>query len=87
MNKLVPAAAVAAGLPKSSIEALLTAFPLGAEALAKVPGATKAVLAAATAAFDQSYITGIRYVISLITNPYLSVGSSHSSDRPSTWLF
>ena len=62
MKKLVPAAALAAGLPLTSIESLLVALPLGKAALAKVPGLTEKVLAAALAAFQQSYVVALRYV-------------------------
>lgn len=58
--KLVPPAVIDAGLPKSSVEALMSALPLGASALAKVPGANNDVIAAAFAAFQQSYVVGLR---------------------------
>lgn len=58
--KLVPVAAEAAGLPSSSVPALLAALPLGAEALAKVPGITTDIMVAAGAAFRQSYVVGLR---------------------------
>lgn len=57
---LVPAAAIAAGLPASSAPALLQALPLGAAALAKVPGITTQIIVAAGAAFQQSYVVGLR---------------------------
>ena len=63
VKELVPAAVIAAGLPSSSVEALMTALPLGAAALLKVPGMTEKVLGAAFAAFQQSYVVALRYVI------------------------
>jgi hypothetical protein len=58
--RLVPAAAEAAGLPAGSSAALLAALPLGATALAKVPGVTTEIIAAAGAAFQQSYVVALR---------------------------
>jgi MFS family permease len=58
--KLVPAAAEAAGLPASSAMALLEALPLGAAALAKVPGVTLKIIEAAGAAYQQAYVVGLR---------------------------
>lgn len=58
--ELVPPAATAAGLPEGSVSALLAALPLGAAALEQVPGITKEVIAAAGAAFQQSYVVGLR---------------------------
>ncbi|KAF1943765.1 MFS general substrate transporter [Clathrospora elynae] len=58
--ELVPTAALAAGLPSSSIPALLAALPLGATALAKVPGITTNIILAAGAAFQQAYVVGLR---------------------------
>ncbi|KAF2646137.1 MFS general substrate transporter [Massarina eburnea CBS 473.64] len=58
--RLVPAAAVSAGLPPSSASELLAALPLGAEALARVPGITSSIIAAAGAAFRKSYVVGLR---------------------------
>ncbi|KAH6898208.1 fungal trichothecene efflux pump [Thelonectria olida] len=60
MVKLVPAAAIGAGLPESSIEQLLAALPLGSAALEKVPGITTEIIVAAAAAFQQSYVVGLR---------------------------
>jgi hypothetical protein len=59
-SRLVPAAAIAAGLSPSSAPALLAALPLGATALAKVPGFTPEIGAVAGAAFQQSYVVGLR---------------------------
>lgn len=58
--RLVPAAAVAAGLPEDSTPALLAALSLGASAIAQVPGITNEITAAAGAAFQQSYVVGLR---------------------------
>ncbi|KAF2816333.1 MFS general substrate transporter [Mytilinidion resinicola] len=58
--KLVPAAAIAAGLPAASASALLAAIPLGSAAIAKVPGITTEIAVAAGAAFQQSYAVGLR---------------------------
>lgn len=60
MKNLVPPAAIAAGLPSGSVDALLTALPLGAAALSKVPGITTKVLDAALGAFQESYVVGLR---------------------------
>jgi hypothetical protein len=57
---LVPVAAEAAGLDPSASAALLAALPLGAAALAKVPGITTDIIAAAAAAFQQSYVVALR---------------------------
>ena len=64
LKELVPAAAITAGLPAASVEELLIALPLGAAALQKVPGITERVLGAALAAFQQSFMVALRYVIS-----------------------
>lgn len=58
--RLVPAAAIAAGLPAASAPALLAALPVGAAAIAQVPGITNEIAAAAGAAFQQSYVVGLR---------------------------
>ena len=58
--RLVPAAAIAAGLPSESAATLLAALPMGASALAEVPGITNEIIAAAGAAFQQSYFIGLR---------------------------
>lgn len=58
----VPAAAIAAGLPASSVPALLAALPLGAAALEKVPGISTAILEAAGAAYVQAYVVGLRTI-------------------------
>ncbi|OQU95233.1 hypothetical protein CLAIMM_01469 [Cladophialophora immunda] len=60
MKDLVPPAATAAGLPSTSVEALLSALPLGATALSAVPGISEEILAAALAAFQQSYVVALR---------------------------
>ena len=58
--RIIPAAATAAGLPESSVGALLAALPLGSAALKEVPGITADVIAAASEAFKQSYVVGLR---------------------------
>ncbi|KAG7133981.1 Trichothecene efflux pump TRI12 like protein [Verticillium longisporum] len=58
--RIVPAAATAAGLPESSVAALMAALPLGSAALAQVPGISPDIMAAAGAAFQQSYVVGLR---------------------------
>lgn len=58
--KLVPPAAIGAGLPEDSVAALLAALPLGSAALAEVPGISMEIIAAAGAAFKQSYVVGLR---------------------------
>ncbi|KAM5351110.1 hypothetical protein ACJ41O_003833 [Fusarium nematophilum] len=60
MLKLVPPAAISAGLPESSVEQLLAALPLGSAALEQVPGITAEIIAAAAKAFQQSYVVGLR---------------------------
>lgn len=60
MAKLVPPAAIGAGLPESSVQQLLTALPLGSAALQQVPGITTGIIVAAAAAFQQSYVVGLR---------------------------
>ncbi|KAK5108618.1 hypothetical protein LTR62_008109 [Meristemomyces frigidus] len=56
---VLPAAESAGATPEQAI-AILTALPLGAEALAKVSGATTEKIEAAAAAFQQCYIIGLR---------------------------
>jgi hypothetical protein len=58
--KLIPAAAIAAGLPESSVAALFGALPLGSAALAKVPGITTGIMVAAGGAVQQSYVVALR---------------------------
>ncbi|KAF7556790.1 hypothetical protein G7Z17_g1149 [Cylindrodendrum hubeiense] len=60
MLKLVPAAAIKAGLSEDSVEQLLAALPLGSAALQAVPGITADIMVAAGAAFQQSYVVGLR---------------------------
>ncbi|KAF2736006.1 MFS general substrate transporter [Polyplosphaeria fusca] len=73
---LVPAAAVAAGLPADSAAALLAALPLGAAAIAEVPGVTSSVLAAAGAAWQQSYVVGLRTTaLSSLSFGVLAIGA------------
>ena len=56
----VPAAAVAAGASKATAMAVLEALPLGAKALAAVPGITLAIETAAGGAFVEAYVKGTR---------------------------
>ena len=58
--RLIPSAATAAGLPSSSVAGLLAALPMGADALAQVPGITSDIIAAIGAALTQSYVVGLR---------------------------
>ena len=53
-------AAQAAGASPKVATAVLTALPLGAEALAAVPGLTTAIATAAGGAFVQSYVEGVK---------------------------
>jgi len=61
----VSKAAIAAGLPSSSVAALLEAFSAGT-GFADVPGVTNAVLAAATHASQESYAAAYRLAWSSI---------------------
>lgn len=58
-NHVIPAAEAAGASPKVA-EAVLAALPLGAAALEKVPGLTKAIAAAAGGAFVESYVQGVK---------------------------
>ncbi|EPE04253.1 trichothecene efflux pump [Ophiostoma piceae UAMH 11346] len=58
--KLVPAAAMGAGLPASSVSALIAALAQGSAALEAVPGISDAVIAAASKAYQQAYVVGLR---------------------------
>jgi hypothetical protein len=58
--ELIPAAVIAAGLPASSVAQFSAALALGADALAKVPGITTDITLAGAAAFQQSYVDGLR---------------------------
>jgi hypothetical protein len=60
MKKLVPPAATAAGLPESSVAALMAALPVGSAALSQVPGITTDIALAAAGAFQHSYVHGLR---------------------------
>jgi len=61
-NTHVPAAAVAAGASANTARAILAAMPGGAAAVQKVPGVTLAIAEAAGAAYQQSYVEGVKYV-------------------------
>lgn len=58
----VPAAAIAAGMSSENAQALLAAFPLGAAAIAKVPGTSAEAIGAASLAFQWSYAHGLKIV-------------------------
>jgi hypothetical protein len=59
----VPAAAIAAGLSSENAAKLLAAFPLGAKAIAAVPGINTEIVAAASTAFQWSYAHGLKIMI------------------------
>lgn len=63
LAKTLPAAATAAGLSAESAQQLLAAFPLGAKAIAAVPGVTPEIIAAASDAFKWSYAHGLKIMI------------------------
>lgn len=56
----LPAAAMAAGASSTTAQQLLAAFPLGAKAIAAVPGTNAQILAAASEAFAWSYAHGLK---------------------------
>ena len=58
----LPAAAVAAGMTAENAQALLAAFPLGATAIAAVPGTNPEALGAAALAFQWSYAHALKVV-------------------------
>jgi hypothetical protein len=58
----VPAAAVRAGMSLENAQALLAALPLGAAAIAEVPGTTAEALGAASLAFQWSYAHALKVV-------------------------
>ncbi|EXJ91935.1 hypothetical protein A1O3_00485 [Capronia epimyces CBS 606.96] len=57
---LVPKVAIAAGLPSSSVPAVLKALPLGSKALQAVPGMNSKIAAAVGIAWRESYGWGLR---------------------------
>ena len=59
VKKVIPAVMQAGGSQQVAVE-ILTALPLGASALANIPNATKEMIAAAGAAFQQAYVVGLR---------------------------
>ena len=61
-GKLVSNAVAATGDSEATATALIAALPLGAEAIAQVSGTTEAMVAAAGAAFIQSYVVALRTV-------------------------
>ncbi|KAH6882515.1 fungal trichothecene efflux pump [Alternaria rosae] len=58
----VPAAAVKAGMSLENAQALLAALPLGAAAIAEVPGTSPDALGAASLAFQWSYAHALKIV-------------------------
>lgn len=82
--ELIPAAATAAGLPPSSVPALLAALPSGADALAKVPGITSEIIAATYAAFKQTYVVGLR-TTALTSLAFGIVGIIGKTRYPKIW--
>lgn len=86
---LIPTAAMDAGLPESSVEALMAAVPLGSAAMSQVPGITSDIMAAAHKAFQQSYVVGLRTVAlsSLSFGIVCIIGEFLSSLLPSLLLF
>jgi hypothetical protein len=58
--RLIPSAAINAGLAESGVPALLKALPLGAEALSKVPGITTQIIAAAGVALQETYVHALK---------------------------
>ncbi|KAK7186722.1 hypothetical protein DPSP01_001075 [Paraphaeosphaeria sporulosa] len=58
----LPAAAISAGMTAENAQKLLAAFPLGATAIAAVPGTNPDALAAAGLAFQWSYAHGLKIV-------------------------
>lgn len=59
-SKLVPKAAIEAGLSSSAVSSLLAALAQGTQALQAVPGINENIISAASAAYKQSYIVAIR---------------------------
>lgn len=67
--KLVPQAVMAAGGSAKMATAVLTALPLGAAALEKVPGINTAIAGAAGLAYQESYRLGLRYMLFMRSYP------------------
>lgn len=61
VKKVVPAVEAAGGSPNTA-QALLAALPLGTDAVLAVKGATAAIIEAASKAYTDSYVVGIRTV-------------------------
>lgn len=57
---LVPAAVIAAGLPAIRVPDILKALPAGTAAVLAVPGVNAKIAAAATSAWQQSYVHALR---------------------------
>jgi hypothetical protein len=60
ITKLLPPAVLQAGLPQSSLNAFMAAFPSNATALASIPGVTEQVSLAAGLAYQKSYLHPFR---------------------------
>lgn len=77
--KVIPAVLAAGGSQEVAVE-ILTALPLGASALAKIPDATTAMIAAAGGAFQQAYVVGLRTtaLASLSFGIIAIIGESHN---------
>jgi hypothetical protein len=58
----LPQAAISAGMSSENAQQLLAAFPLGAKAIAAVPGVTTEAIAAASLAFQWSYAHALKVV-------------------------
>jgi len=58
----LPSAVISAGMTSENASKLLAAFPLGANAIAAVPGTNAEALAAATREFQWSYAHGLKVV-------------------------
>ncbi|OAG37836.1 hypothetical protein AYO21_07942 [Fonsecaea monophora] len=61
VKRVIPAAE-AAGASQAVAQQVLSALPLGADALAKIQGATTAIIAAAGSAFTESYVKATQTV-------------------------
>ncbi|OAG43819.1 hypothetical protein AYO21_02046 [Fonsecaea monophora] len=65
-RKLIPQAALAAGLPPSSLDAFMAAFPTNTTQLGQITGVDTAVLAAAGEAFQLSYAHALK-ILALVS--------------------
>ena len=60
MLQIVPKAAIAAGLPSSSVSELISALTTGSPTITSIPGIDNTIIAAASTAFKESYAHGLR---------------------------